>query len=77
MIVESNFKQKNYFCNYLSRNMLLVSKNLIPAFGKFTKRVTRNSSTFFTVIQKQEITKTINYNFFGSPGKLERYCVQE
>ena len=31
------------------------------------KRVTRNILTFFTVIQKQEITKTIKLEFFASP----------
>ena len=28
-------------------------------------------SEFFIVIQKQETTKTINYNFFATTGKLE------
>ena len=70
MVVKSNFKQKNYFCNCLSRNTLL--ENLKLALG--IKRVTRNSPKFFTVIQKQETTKTINYTVFASPGQLERYC---
>ena len=43
-----------------SRNMLIVSKNLKLAFG--IKRVTR-TVCLFTVIQKQQTTKTINYNF--------------
>ena len=75
MVVKSNFKQKNYFCNCLSRNKVLVSKKSDTCFR--LKRVTRNSRTFFTVIQNQETTKTIDYHFFASPEKLERYCKQE
>ena len=33
-------------------------------------------TNFFTVIQKQNTTKTINCNFFSCPEKLERYVLQ-
>ena len=51
-------------------------KNLVLALG--IKRVTRNIPTFYrNLLQKQETTKTVNYNFFAGPEKLERYCKQE
>ena len=36
-----------------------------------------HQSDFFTVIQKQETTKTINNNFFAWQGKFERYYKQD
>ena len=40
------------------------------------KRVARISLTFLPQFKKLETTKTIDYNFFASRGKLERYCKQ-
>ena len=77
MVVKSKFKQTNYFCNCLSRNTLLVSENSVNLLALGIKRVTRNSPTFLTVIQKLQTTKTINYNFFATPEKLKRYCKQK
>ena len=70
MVVKSNFKQKNYFCNCLSRDMLLVSKKSYTCFRH--KARYSQQCDFFTVIQKQETAKTINYNVFAGSGKRER-----
>ena len=75
MVVKSNLNRKIIFVIVFLEIRDSFLKNLI--LGSGIKRVTRNSPTFFSVIQEQETTKTINYNFFASPGKLQRYCKQE
>ena len=75
MVVKSNFKQKFIFVIVFLEIRYSFLKYRILTSG--IKRVTRNCPNFFAVIQKQETTKTINYNFFASSGKLERYCKQE
>ena len=58
---------------FLKRRYVFL-KNLKLVLG--IRRVTRNSLTFFTVIQKQK-TKTFKLQLFASPEILETYCKQE
>ena len=74
MVVKSNFKQTKIFRNCLSVRYLFLKKKLKRAVGI---KPNSQQSDFFTVIQKQKTTKPNNYNFFTSPGKLEKYCKQE
>ena len=62
MVAKSKFKEKNYSCNCLSRNTLIVpEKSLNFASGKILTRYLQ--TVLRTVIQKQETPKTINGNF--------------
>ena len=75
MVVKSHFKQKIIFVVVFLEIRYSFEQNLKLALG--TTRDSRNIFfEFFTVNQKQETTKTINYNFFSGPEKLERYCKQ-
>ena len=70
MVVESNFKQKNYFCICFSKNTLLISKKSYYTCFRHLTRYSQQSD-FFTVIQTQETTKTNNYNFLLVRENLE------
>ena len=76
MVAKSNFKEQNYFCYCLSRNTLLVLKNLeILLWAKFDAIFA--IALRLAVIQKQETPKTINCNFCCQPEKFFKYCLPE
>ena len=71
MVVNPNFRQKNYICNSLSRNALIVPKKILKLLWAFNALLA--TVLLFTVIQnkKQQKVKNINYKFFDTPENLK------
>ena len=74
MVKKSNFKEKNYFYNCLSRNTLLVfKKNLKYCFGKKFNALLANCITSCRN-SKTETLKTIDCNFVASLKNLKDFA---